>query len=243
MTSPVLLPESGEIGFDEGVRLGKDIVKAMDDAGPWALGELASRLEPRYRDRTLKKFAKAIGKAECTVARYKQVYEAFAEIPAPGRKFVKYAAARELVHHPDRIALVLATPNMTKGQAHAQMLAHQATGASTTNAGVNQQAGDGSARNTHQWLADLAKLAQEMTREAGFADQPVTPQVRAQVAQGVELLPTLRQAGQEWARLVNYLEQIMSQAQQDAEQQDAEQQDAEQQDAEQQDAEQHQEAA
>ena len=90
-----------KIPFDDAVSEGKEIVAQIEVAerGQLRLGELADRLEPRYKDRTLAKFAAEIGVAKCTLDRYRTVYRAWAEKLAPGPNLVSYAVLRELATH------------------------------------------------------------------------------------------------------------------------------------------------
>jgi hypothetical protein len=58
------------------------------------LGELADKLEPRYGDRTVAKFAAEIGIAACTLKRCLSVYRAWKGIEAPAP--LSYAVLQEL---------------------------------------------------------------------------------------------------------------------------------------------------
>jgi len=122
------------ISFDDAVREGKAIVAKIEDAkraledaerGQLRLGELAAKVETKYKDRTLAKFAKAIGIAPCTLARYRDVfraYEAYEDICAPGRESIPpYAVLRELATHPDREQIIRKHPDLTKREAQERM--------------------------------------------------------------------------------------------------------------------------
>ena len=73
------------IAYDLAVREGKEIV-AKREADDWRLGELADRVQPKYADRTLEKFAKAIGVAACTLERKRSVFRAWMDISEPAPK-------------------------------------------------------------------------------------------------------------------------------------------------------------
>lgn len=107
--------DGNHINFVAAVREGKAIV-AQQDTGQLRLGELADKVTPIYGQSTLKRFAKAIGINPETLARYRSVYRAWADIPAPGPG-LSYAVMRELADHPQRAELVRANPTMTKREA------------------------------------------------------------------------------------------------------------------------------
>ena len=115
------------IPYEDAVAEGKDIIKKMDDHQmrlgelQTRLGELADRIDQtKYRDRTLAKFAKAIGYQACTLKRHRSVYRAWegAGKKAPG---LSYAVRRELQNHPERVAIVKKKPTITKREAQELM--------------------------------------------------------------------------------------------------------------------------
>ena len=108
------------IPYEEAVAKGKAIIAKMDREqrrDQMRLGELADRVETKYRDRTIAKFAKAIGVAACTLKRYLSVYRAWdgRGIEAPGP--VSYSVLRELQDHPEREKIVKENPQITKREA------------------------------------------------------------------------------------------------------------------------------
>jgi hypothetical protein len=109
------------IPFDEAVREGKDIRARIDEAenGHLRLGELADKIKPVYGDRTLAKFAKACGFNTSCMERYRSVYRAWKDFPAPGP--VSYAVLRELQKYPDKASIAAKLPGMTKSQARELM--------------------------------------------------------------------------------------------------------------------------
>src|SRR5262249_48607761 len=73
------------IGFHEAVIEGTGILKQIDAAerGKLRLGELVAKVEKKYGDRTLAKFAEELGIAKCTLDRYQTVYRAWEGKLAP----------------------------------------------------------------------------------------------------------------------------------------------------------------
>jgi hypothetical protein len=106
------------VNYDKAVTEAKIILKRADD-GWWRLGELARKVEPRYGDRTVAKFAEAIGFAACTLKRYLSVYAAWeGQIEAPGPfSTYSYAVLRELQGLDNRLEIVRENPNLTKAEA------------------------------------------------------------------------------------------------------------------------------
>jgi hypothetical protein len=111
--------QNDRISYDEAVTEGREILAQINGAerGQLRLGELADRLEPKYRDRTLAKFAAELGIAKCTLERYRTVYRAWQGILAPGAN-ISYAVLRELATHPEREEIIRKHPNLTKREAH-----------------------------------------------------------------------------------------------------------------------------
>jgi excisionase family DNA binding protein len=112
------------IRYEDAVSQGKELVSELEAVAArnqLQLGELADRVETKYKDRTLARFAKDIGVVECTLKRYRDVYRAWksTNICAPGRKsFPPYAVLRELETHPDKEKIIQEHPNITKREAH-----------------------------------------------------------------------------------------------------------------------------
>lgn len=146
-------PEQGQdpppIDYDEAVHEGQQLLQRIENT-QLRLGEIAHRVEPRYGDQTLARFAEAIGIDPESLKRYRSVYRAWADIRAPG-PILTYAVARELAGHPDREAIVAAQPAITKRQAQQKMLEYRSL--------------DGVARQRR-----LLKLAREVIRETEDSD-------------------------------------------------------------------------
>jgi hypothetical protein len=158
------------IPYDQAVAEGKKILAKIEDAerGQLRLGELAAKVETIYGDRTLSKFAKELGIAPCTLARYRDVfraYEAYEDICAPGRES-SYAVLRELATHPDRAQVIRANPKTTKREA--QELRRKLEG---TAKGKQEQAQEDEwLRDNRRWFADLVAVADKASRVAGMVD-------------------------------------------------------------------------
>lgn len=69
-----------EIDFNKAVTEGKKIVATALKSHELRLGELADRVEPKYGDKTLLKFATAIGLHVATLNRCRSVYRAWKKI-------------------------------------------------------------------------------------------------------------------------------------------------------------------
>jgi hypothetical protein len=122
------------IPYDDALPKGKVLVAKLDELDAkkreldgqevhvqLELGELVDRLEPKYGDRTLAKYAKEIGKAKCTLERYRDVYRDWKGKLAPGPTLPSYTVLRTLQTHPDREAIITENPKLTKSQANKKM--------------------------------------------------------------------------------------------------------------------------
>ena len=105
-----------QIKYDDAVREGRKIVDQAN-RGWWRLGQIADQLQPKYGDKTLERFAAAIGIKFDTLARFRDVYRAWKEIPAPERDSVSYSVRKELATLPHRAQIVRDQPTITKLQA------------------------------------------------------------------------------------------------------------------------------
>jgi hypothetical protein len=107
------------IDFNAAVVEGKQILEQIElaERGQLRLGEIVAKLERNYNDRTVAKYADALGIATCTLHRYKAVYQAWEGKVAPGPLSPSYAVLRELQTLPDREEILREKPNMTKRDA------------------------------------------------------------------------------------------------------------------------------
>jgi hypothetical protein len=183
------------IGFNDAVREAKQIL-AQFESGQMRLGELADRVEPAYGQGTIKKFAKAIGIAQCTLERYRDVYRAWKDISAPGRESLCYAVMRELAAHPGRAQIVSNHPSITRREASEEMRAYR------------QQNGE-SRRPTADDENDVSKPTwagrRLLVANKAAGDARVEDWTRFPLDGGV--LQAVREAAEAWRRLLEHLEQ------------------------------------
>jgi hypothetical protein len=157
------------IPYNDAVREGKAILAEIEAAerGQLRLGELADKVEPKYKDRTLAKLAAELGVAPCTLARYRDVYRAWRDISAPGRESVSYAVLRELATHPEREQLISKHPNLTKRGARNLMRGQET--ATKDKQKQTQQREDDWLRDNRRWFKEVCDIANEATDAANVA--------------------------------------------------------------------------
>jgi hypothetical protein len=190
------------IPFDDCVREGREIVARIKDAeqGQLRLGELADKVvQTKYGDRTLAKFAEAIGISHCTLERHRSVYRAWKEIPAPGPELPSYAAMRALQDHPDRAGIVRDNPKLTKAEASRMMSDHK-EGKGAPAKGKAQ--GDEWHKNNVQWFRKVVTIGNDAIRAAAFMEK-CTPAQRQKLLAVVEqpLLAKVRKGGEALVKL------------------------------------------
>jgi hypothetical protein len=196
------------IPYESAVLEGKEIVleiEAVTARGHLRLGELAHKVEIKYGDRTLAKFAEDISVATCTLARHRDVYRAYPNICAPGRKcFPSYAALRELAAHPDREEIVAKDPNITKREAH-RLMRQQAYTAKTKR---EQEQEDNWGKHNRGWFKALVTLGDEVMRTAGAVNvDECTPEQQESLRQVIDanLLRRVRASGRVLIKTADHL--------------------------------------
>ena len=198
------------IPYDKAVREGQAILAKIDDAerGQLRLGELAHKLEKKYGDRTLAKFAAEIGIAKCTLDRYQTVYRAWEEKLAPGPISTSYAVLRELQTHPDRAQIIRKNPNLTKREAHERM--RELKGTAKDEREREQEQEDEWLKHDRKWFKDLVAVANEASRVASVMDQ-CTPEQLDKLRQAVDpkLLMYVRGGGRMLFRVANRLAELL----------------------------------
>jgi hypothetical protein len=194
------------IPFNDAVSTGKKIlaqIADVTDSGQWQLGELADRVEPKYRDRTQARFAKALGIAPCTLKRYLSVYRAWKGIiGAPGPQSVSYSVLRELATHPQRAQILRDNPKITKQEAHEKMR-DKGTGKKGAGNGKGSSSSQG-----RRWATKFVNLIDEVIDEAAIVDQPMTREQRYDFFMACEpdvLVPKAREASDLLHRLAEFL--------------------------------------
>lgn len=196
------------IKYDVAVREGKEII-ANEKRGQMRLGELADNLEPKYADRTLAKYAEEIGIGACTLERYRSVYRAWKEKPAPGP--VSYAVLRALQDHPDRFAIVKENPELTQAEARKLMRPYRTN--EKDNCGAKQEEkGEESEWDKHnaKWFKHVVTLAQDASSAANaMLDAPEAKQ--REMLQVVEpsLVMKVKAGGVALCELANHLERLL----------------------------------
>jgi hypothetical protein len=199
----VLLPRrrtEGAIDYETAVAEGKEIIAEIDSSRDrlMRLGELADEVGSGYGEGRLKRFAKEIGIAACTLARCRSVFRAWPkEAPAPK----SYAVAQELQAHPNRLEIIRQNPDMTKRKAREIRRRHDRE---------TRSAPDHIREEAKRWFRNVVQRAGEAIRDADFADSEVSPNLRQATREAIEpmLLPTLREAAAALIRLAAYLEQL-----------------------------------
>jgi hypothetical protein len=211
------IPPTDAIPFDDAVVEGKEIVakieaaeRGLEDAerDKLRLGELAAKVvHPKYGDRTLAKFAKAIGVVPCTLARYRDVYRAYEDICAPGRESIpSYAVLRELATHPDRAQIIRKNSNLTKREALDIMRKFKGVAKEKQ----QQEQEDEWLRDNRRWFKDLLALANEVHRAADVVDQ-CTPEQLEILLQAIDpcSLMYVRGGGRRLFKLANRLAELL----------------------------------
>jgi hypothetical protein len=151
---------------------GKAILGKIEEAerGQLRLGELAHKVvHPTYGDRTMAKFAEALGISKCTLDRYRTVYRAYAGILAPGAKIEipPYTVLRELAPHQNCAQIIKDKPNLTKREAQAIMRKHRGTEEEKQKEEKQKQTQEEEwFKHKRKWFRDLYNKAEEASRAA-----------------------------------------------------------------------------
>jgi hypothetical protein len=154
---------------------------------------LADKVETKYDDRTLAKFAAEIGVAACTLARYRDVYRAWKDtaICAPGRDSVSsYTVLRELAAHPDREKIFQTNPNITKREAHRLM--RELKGAEVEQQQEEQE--NDWRKDNRRWFRELYNHTVEVSRMVRVALN-LPPEKQRELLQVVDRLMLMNMGG------------------------------------------------
>jgi hypothetical protein len=190
-------PDEGRIPYDnKAVANGKKLAAALK-SNEMQLGELADRLQPKYGDQTLTKFAKEIGVAAATLNRCRSVYRAYKGIEAPEPNF---AVAKALQAHPDKAEIIKQYPDLTKRQATTMMQDWR-----------RGQGQDWRVEETRRWFGGVVKRAQEAIKDGHPAKEYVEPAILRQAVDDKDkLLATLRAGGNAWITLADMVESALA---------------------------------
>jgi hypothetical protein len=200
--------------WNDAVEAGKEIVARLDQ-DQMRLGELADQVACKYGDRTLAKYAKAIGVAECTLKRRRTTYRAWkAKGAAPPRL---YSVAQELAAHPEGPEIVADNPNITAREARQRMREWK------PEVKAKQTAEDQLEHEVRRGFKQLAAKAEEMLKLVDV-DGYIAPKLRELMIKNIEpnLLEALRGAG---TLLIQYADRLERLEQEQDEEWDDEQRD------------------
>lgn len=95
---------SQAVRYDEAVRQAKKLTAQYQ----WEIGDLANRLEPKYGDQTLKRFAEDIGIPYSTLRKYTLTAGAYPENVRA--RTISFDTHKELASHPDRVTILDSKP-------------------------------------------------------------------------------------------------------------------------------------
>ena len=107
-----------QIPYDKAVEEGRNLVSAMKDS-QFELGRIADRLEAKYEEHTLERFAEEIGIDHGTLKSYRTTYRAWKDKPARPAGF---SVAKALNRHPNRADIIQETPTLSVKEAEKKML-------------------------------------------------------------------------------------------------------------------------
>jgi hypothetical protein len=196
------------IKYNDAVTEGKEIIANLEaaESKQLRLGELADKLEPKYGDRTLAKFADEIGVAKCTLERHRNVYRAYDGKLAPGPISVSYAVLRELQKHPEREQIIQAKPYLTKREAREEMLKFKGTPKNKQ----KQNEKDQWLRDNQKWFRGLLNAADEAARVAGIVDLDDDEQLNKLLrAVNPDSLKYVRAGGQMLVKVADRLAELL----------------------------------
>src|SRR5262249_1489823 len=169
-------PDQAKAEWDKLVAKGKKLVAALD-SNERNLGELADSVKTKYREKSLARFAEAIGVKVGTLNRCRSVYRAYKGLDSGSG--ASFAAEKALAGHPDRVEILKSKP--TSRQATAIMRTWRQVQENERN---QEQEQDWQDRIRHLepqlrwkvieargWLAELVNFALEAHKKYGHLSQ------------------------------------------------------------------------
>jgi hypothetical protein len=199
--------QSDAISYDAAVTEGKELVKEIK-SNQMRLGELADRLQPKYGDKTLERFAKAIGIKAATVERWRSTYRKQKGKPATEPVSPSVLKALQGLPQPVQDKILKEKPNLTVREAHTHArdyrAAHPAQGEFTPESLVPQQdqtsasaeQEDWRLRDARPWFAKAHQHAAEATNYSYVNEDYLEPTVlRAAIENLDQFLAALRAGG------------------------------------------------
>jgi hypothetical protein len=194
--------------YDAAVAEAKQILQNITTAesGRMRLGELAAQVETDYGEETLKKFAKEIDMALCTLLRSRSVYRAWAEIKATPPNF---SVAQELQKLPDRAQIIKNNPNISTREARKKRLQYD-----KQEKRREQSAPGWQLKEYKKWFKGVVEHANTMESDAQIVDDPLDPARRKILCQAIEpnLLAELRESGNAAIKLADFLQRLLDEA-------------------------------
>jgi hypothetical protein len=106
-----------QIPYDEAVEQGRRLVLVMKDS-QFELGKIADRLEPKYGDSTLQRFAEDIGIDYGTLKSYRTTQKAWKDQPARPKGF---SVAKALNPHPRKAEVIQEKPDISVKEAEKEV--------------------------------------------------------------------------------------------------------------------------
>src|SRR6516165_6993017 len=100
------------IKYEAAVKECKPLWKS-NERNNWRIAEVADELEPKYGERTLARFAKAIGAPYDTIQVYRSVWRAYDKKGPRG----PFSVSKELMAHPQREKILKTKPKITYREA------------------------------------------------------------------------------------------------------------------------------
>jgi hypothetical protein len=160
------------------------------------LGELADRVEPKYGDKTLLKFATAIGLSVATVNRCRSVYRAWKKNEIRGSS-PKFGVLQALAAHPEKDEIIKANPKLTVRKARTLMRDYRKA------QGEEQ---DWRVEETRRWLGQAVEHALDAHKKYGHLKQEYLDTLRQAVDEPDKTVATLRLGGQDLITLADEVE-------------------------------------
>jgi hypothetical protein len=185
-------PDPASADFDVAVAECKEIIARIEARNEATgqdydrIGEWADKLETKYGDETLAKFARAIGKSPSCVKRYRDVFRAFPGISAPERQSSSYSARKELATHPDRENIIRKNPNITKQEARCEVSRHRGIAEAKAQETKEEAEAAEALRETKKWFGDLVILANKIRGVAQITHQCTTDEQWCRLLDNVE---------------------------------------------------------
>jgi hypothetical protein len=178
--------QPAEIKYDAAaIAKGKKLAATLKsgDAAEMKLGELADRLQPKYRDETLARFAEDIGLEADRLNRCRSVYRAYKDkdIKGPAPKF---GVLQALQGHPKSDEIIKNDPNLTREKARTLMQDYRLGQGKDEDWRVNE---------TRRWCAEVTEFARRGIKYGHPAQAHLDSAVLQQaVDDGEQMLATWR---------------------------------------------------